>query len=230
MQKMLPELPSIQACGDSAFQITFSENLDPSANSKVYQLDHWLNQNRLIGFIESIPAYSSLLVLYEPELVSSAKMLTWINNQINSCSWVQEQPARLLEVPVVYGGEQGIDLEAVAKAHSLTLEEVVHLHSQVEYTVAMMGFSPGFVYLSGMDERLSTPRLPSPRTHVPPGSIGIAGDQTGIYSIQSPGGWQLIGRTPLSLFNPKTINPFLFSPGDRIRFKPVSLSESGFNV
>ena len=227
---MLPDPPLVLACGDSAFQITFSENIDPISNSKVYQLDRWLNLNPLDGFLETVPSYSSLLVLYEPTLTSPAKMEAWISRQVKTCSWNQELPTRLIEVPVVYGGKQGVDLEALAKTHSLTCEEVIHLHSQVEYKVAMMGFSPGFVYLSGMDEILITPRLSSPRMNVPSGSIGIAGDQTGIYSIQSPGGWQLIGRTPLSLFDPQNADPFMFSPGDRIRFKPVSLKESGFDA
>ncbi|MCJ7695707.1 MAG: 5-oxoprolinase subunit PxpB [Anaerolineaceae bacterium] len=227
---MLPDPPLIQVCGDSAYQITFSENIDPSSNLKVYQLDRWLNLNQLEGFVEAIPSYSSLLVLYEPAAVSPAKMVAWINERINTCSWDQELSTRLIEVPVVYGGIHGVDLEAVAKTHSLTSEDVIQRHSQVEYTVAMMGFSPGFVYLSGMDESLATPRLASPRMNVPPGSIGIAGNQTGIYSIQSPGGWQLIGQTPISLFDPQSANPFYFSPGDRIRFKPISLAESGFNA
>lgn len=227
---MSPDPPLVQACGDSAFQITFSENIDPISNSKVYQLDHWLNIDPLYGFLETVPAYSSLLVLYEPALMSPANMEVWISRQIKTCLWDQELPTRLIEVPVVYGGEQGLDLEALAKGHSLTCEEVIQRHIQAEYKVAMMGFSPGFVYLSGMDETLTTPRLSSPRMNVPSGSIGIAGDQTGIYSIQSPGGWQLIGRTALSLFNPQNDSPFLFSPGDRIRFKPISLKESGFDA
>ena len=227
---MLPDPQSIQVYGDSAYLITFSDFIDPSANIKVFQLDRWLNISPLKGFIESIPAYSSLLVLYEPLVVNPKKMVTWIKERIGTCSWEQELPSRLIEVPVVYGGKQGVDLDTVAKAHSLTSEEVIQMHSQVEYKVAMMGFSPGFVYLSGMDESLSTPRLSSPRTLVPPGSVGIASNQTGIYSVQSPGGWQLIGRTPLSLFNPLNANPFVFSPGDRIRFKPISLKESGFDA
>jgi len=114
----------------------------------------------------------------------------------------------------------------VAAAHQLSDEEAIQIHSQNEYTVAMMGFTPGFAYLSGMDPRLSTPRLSSPRTQVPAGSVGIAGVQTGIYSIESPGGWQLIGRTALTLFDPLNQEPFLFSPGDKVRFIPISPAEA----
>jgi KipI family sensor histidine kinase inhibitor len=146
--------------------------------------------------------------------------------KIATCPWESEQAQRLIEVTVVYGDENGEDLQTVARVNQLTPEEVITLHSQVVYTVAMMGFTPGFVYLSGMDARLATPRLASPRTKVQPGSVGIAGSQTGIYSIASPGGWQIIGRTPLVLFDPKREAPFLFSPGDHVRFVPVLPGES----
>ena len=130
--------------------------------------------------------------------------------------------ARVVRVPVCYGGAHGPDLEFVAAHAGLTTDEVVALHSAVAYLVYMLGFTPGFAYLGGMTERIAAPRLDSPRTRIPAGSVGIAGAQTGIYPIESPGGWRLIGRTPLRLFDPRSERPFLLAAGDRARFVPVS--------
>jgi len=221
-----PLLPEIQPYGDCAFLITLSKVMDPIANQRVYQLESWLGDEKLIGVIEFIPAYVSLMVVYDSLAVSADRVSTWLQEKIATCAWESSQAQRLVEVPVVYGGEDGVDLKTVANTHHLSPEEVINLHSQAEYTVAMMGFMPGFVYLSGMDERLVTPRLATPRMKVMPGSVGIAGSQTGIYSIASPGGWQIIGWTSLVLFDPKREAPFLFSPGDHVRFVPLLAGET----
>jgi inhibitor of KinA len=220
-----PCLPDIQPYGDYAFLITFSEAMNPLANQRVYQLESWLEEGKLGGVIESIPAYASLMVVYDALAVSADRVSTWLQEKIATCAWESSQAHRLIEVPVVYGGEDSVDLQTVANTNHLSPEEVINIHCQAEYTVAMMGFMPGFVYLRGMDERLATPRLASPRTRVQPGSVGIAGNQTGIYSIASPGGWQIIGRTSLVLFDPDREAPFLFSPGDHVRFVPVVAGE-----
>ncbi len=221
-----PFLPEVQAYGDCAFLITFSELMDSLANQRVYQLESWLEEGKLAGVVEFIPAFVSLMVIYDPLAVGVDRVYAWLQEKISTCLWESSQTHRMIEVPVVYGGIDGIDLETVAALNHLTPGEVIQIHSQAEYVVAMMGFTPGFVYLSGMNERLVTPRLASPRIQILPGSVGIAGKQTGIYSIASPGGWQIIGRTPLVLFDPKREMPFLFSPGDHVRFVPLMVGES----
>ncbi len=130
-----------------------------------------------------------------------------------------------MEIPVCYGNKFGPDMENVQKAHGLTMEQVILLHSTPEYLIYMIGFTPGFAFLGGLDEKLYTPRLATPRMHVPEGSVGIANNQTGMYPIASPGGWQLIGKTPLKLFAPDRANPFLYKAGDKIKFKPISQIE-----
>ena len=218
---MTPDQLEIMPYGDGAILVSLGTRIDPTLNARVYQLEAWLNKEKPGGVIEFIPAYCSLVVIYDPLVSGCHAVLDWLRLSVAICPWDLAQQPRLVEVPVVYGGVDGIDLQTVANINHLTPEEVINLHSRAEYTVAMMGFMPGFVYLSGMDERLATPRLASPRVRIKPGSVGIAGSQTGIYSIASPGGWQIIGRTPLVLFDPNREAPFLFSPGDRVRFVPA---------
>jgi inhibitor of KinA len=130
-----------------------------------------------------------------------------------------------VEIPVLYGGEYGPDLEYVASFHKISAEEVIQIHTESECLVYMIGFAPGFPFMGGMDERIATPRRESPRTAIVPGSVGIAGKQTGIYSLETPGGWQIIGRTPLELFRPDLNPPTLLKAGDRIKFFPISPEE-----
>jgi inhibitor of KinA len=137
----------------------------------------------------------------------------------------KESKQRFVEIPVCYGGEYGPDLEAVAEYHHLSTSEVVEIHSKEEYLVYMIGFAPGFPYLGGMSEEIATPRRHSPRLSIPEGSVGIAGMQTGVYPISTPGGWQLIGRTPLELFCPNENPPTLLQSGDIVKFVPISLEE-----
>jgi len=129
--------------------------------------------------------------------------------------------AKVVRIPVVYGGEYGPDLESLAKLHDMTPEQVIEIHSGKDYLIYMLGFTPGFPYLGGMDPKIATPRLKTPRTKIPAGSVGIAGEQTGFYPLDSPGGWQLIGRTPLALFDPEREAPFLLSAGEYVRFCPI---------
>ena len=162
-----------------------------------------------------------------------------VNNKVRSMAIVMEDkppegvieiiptypPPRPVEIPVCYGGELGPDIDTVAATNNLTVEEVIELHCEPEYLIYAVGFSPGFPFLGGLPERLYTPRLETPRTLVPGGSVGIANNQTGIYPVASPGGWQLIGRTPVKLFAPWRQNPFLYQAGDRLKFKPISTDE-----
>ncbi|GAB3818152.1 hypothetical protein GCM10028895_15070 [Pontibacter rugosus] len=139
---------------------------------------------------------------------------------------VKETPAvRVVELPVLYGGDYGPDLEEVAAHCKLTAEEIIHIHSAQEYLVHMIGFAPGFPYLGGMDKRIATPRKASPRPYIPAGSVGVAGEQTGVYPISTPGGWQLIGQTPLALFDASRKVPSLLQAGDKVKFVPISEEE-----
>jgi len=185
------------------------------------------------GLIETVPAYNSVTVYYNPvEVYFSTnnkvketpymivkKIILDLLNKSFSATTKRE---RIVKIPVVYGGKMGPDLEYVAHYHGLTIDEVIHIHSNTQYLVYMLGFAPGFPFMGGMDKQIATPRKDTPRLSIPPGSVGIAGSQTGIYPLETPGGWQIIGRTPLRLFLPEQSPPTLIQPGDRIQFTPIS--------
>jgi KipI family sensor histidine kinase inhibitor len=175
---------------------------------------------------ELIPAYRSVLVLYDPAVILFHELLEHLQMREAHLTTTDLPEPRVIEIPVQYGGESGPDLESVARHTHCSAAEVIALHSGREYLVYMLGFTPGFCYLGGMDERLETPRLAEPRTHIPAGSVGIAGKQTGVYPINSPGGWQIIGRTPLHLFDPHRDPPVLVQAGDMVRFVPMNEENS----
>jgi inhibitor of KinA len=196
------------------------------------QLQEAFSENNFTGFVEKVPAYSSLAVFYDPALVRE-------NNKTNELAFSvvknltekiidglpelsQPKNKREIIVPVYYNGE---DLETVAKINRLTIDEVIQIHTGNSYHVFMIGFQPGFAYMGKLDEKIATPRLASPRTKVPAGSVGIAGSQTGIYPFASPGGWQLIGQTPLKIFDIKKDDPCLFKPGDEVKFISINKTE-----
>ncbi|WP_456367587.1 5-oxoprolinase subunit PxpB [Thermococcus sp.] len=212
----------IKALGDSALLISFGERIDEEINEKVHALARAIEKAGFEWLVEVVPAYSSLAVIYDPALVDFES----VKRAIEGIEIVSERfEGKLVEVPVVYGGEYGPDLEFVAKYNGLSVDDVIEIHSRPIYRVYFLGFLPGFAYLGGMDERIATPRLEKPRLKVPAGSVGIAGKQTGIYPLESPGGWRLIGRTPLRLFDPSKEPPTLLQPGDRVKFVPIDESE-----
>jgi KipI family sensor histidine kinase inhibitor len=217
--------PRYSPVGESGLLLELSESLDPSVNARVLSLDAWLGESIPEGIQTWIPGYVSLLVLYDPLVTALSEVKSWLEDHILSCPAVETQPPRQVEIPVLYGGEEGPDLAYVAEYHDITSSDVIRKHTSQTYRVGMMGFTPGFAYLMGMDPGLATPRLATPRTHVPAGSVGIAGGQTGIYPLDSPGGWQLVGRTDCRLFDPHHEPHFLLSPGDEVRF--VAVNESG---
>jgi inhibitor of KinA len=182
-----------------------------------------MQANPLRGVREWVPAYSSILVIFDPLLVEIFDIQTWLKDCLENVSDNETRKAKKVVIPVHYGGENGPDLAYVASYNHLSPGEVVRRHTAPTYHVGMMGFTPGFAYLLGLDPSLATPRLMSPRTHVPAGSVGIAGGQTGIYPLESPGGWQLIGRTEISLFNPDQLPYFLLTPGDEVQFQAVNM-------
>jgi KipI family sensor histidine kinase inhibitor len=170
-----------------------------------------------------VPAYASVGVFFDLDVVAVEDVRAWLQRRIAQVPAASTQPhaGRVVDIPVRYGGTDGPDLEAAALELGLTAAQLVERHAGGEYTVAMIGFAPGFPYLLGLDPALALPRLASPRARVAAGSVGIGGAQTGIYPTESPGGWRLIGRTPLQLFDPMRSPPTLLSPGDRVRFVAV---------
>lgn len=177
------------------------------------------------GVVEIVPSYRSIIIFYDPLSTDPSRLREDLLSIERRLSEIEIPPPRVVEIPVCYGGEFGPDIDTVAGHHELTLEEVIRLHSEPLYPVYMLAFTPGYPFLGGLPEKLHTPRLETPRTFVPAGSVGIANAQTGIYSIDSPGGWQIIGRTPLRLFDPERPEPFLLKAGDLVKFRPVSTGE-----
>lgn len=219
--------------GDSAITIQFGNSINESLNQKVFQLFHHLKKSNLTGVRDFIPAYSSLSIIYDPVALrdlfkgydSVYEGMRHRLEEMLSQSFEQvETQSRIMRIPVCYGGEHGYDLDALATATNLKSAEVIAIHSNRTYKVFMMGFLPGFSYLSPIDERIKMPRKSQPQP-VPAGSVGIAGIQTGIYPVQSPGGWQIIGRTPLKMFDKDNDPAILLQPGDTIEFFPITADE-----
>jgi KipI family sensor histidine kinase inhibitor len=213
--------PRLLPVGDSALLIELGDEINPAINAQVQALALALDEYALPGLGEAVPAYRSLLWHYDPLLLSFDQVRELAEQALSQAQASAPPEPRLIEIPTCYGGQFGPDLEFVARHNGLKPKDVIHLHSSTLYPVYMLGFSPGFAYLGGLPPAIAAPRLSSPRTQVPAGSVGIAGAQTGIYPIATPGGWRLIGRTPLRLFDPQRRPPALLRPGDRVRFTPI---------
>lgn len=211
----------IKPLGDSALLIQLGEEIDITINQRVHALNALLSAASFNGILETVPAYCTLLVHYDPLILTFDEAARWARGQMDRVDDSTHRTPRRLEVPVRYGGASGADLEAVAASKGISQSDVVRLHSGRTYTVYMMGFTPGFPYMGTLDERLIMPRLETPRTSVKAGTVAIAGSQTGIYPLDSPGGWHAIGWTPLKLFDPASESPFLFAPGDEVKFIPI---------
>jgi KipI family sensor histidine kinase inhibitor len=205
--------------------VEYGNAICPEINRKVTAMAIAMDQERPTGVIEYVPTYRSIIIIYDPSSTNVSKLkeeILAIEKRLNA---IEISPPNIVEIPVCYGGELGPDIDFVAKSHDLTVEDVIRIHSEPEYQIYMIGFAPGFPFLGGLPQVLHTPRLETPRKVVPAGSVGIANAQTGVYSIETPGGWQLIGRTPVNLFDPKRSNPFLLKAGDKLKFEPISLEE-----
>ncbi len=212
--------------GDRALFLNFANRISPQINRKVHLLASFIEKEKGEGILEIVPTYRSLCIYYDPLRLTLKDLKTALDQIEHELERAKKTPpARVLEIPVVYGGEYGSDLGFVASSSGLSEEEVIQIHSGRDYLIYMCGFSPGFSYLGGLDERIATPRLKTPRVRVPAGSVGIAEEQTGIYPLESAGGWRLIGRTPLKLFDPYRDPPIPFVPGDYFRFIPISEEE-----
>ncbi len=210
--------PTFLPSGDAALLVTLGDRIDLEANRRAHALAAALVERPLLSIGEAVPGYTTLLVHYDPLALDYEQVLKWVQARLGEASAALLPEPRRIEVPVIYGGAHGPDLEFVAQHNHLSPEEVVRRHTARDYPVYLVGFTPGFPYLGGLDETIAAPRLPSPRQRVPAGSVGIAGQQTGIYSVDSPGGWRLIGWTPVKLFDPAREPPALLAPGDIVRF------------
>lgn len=211
--------------GDRGILVEYGQGIDPAVNTKVRAMARLLEQDMPSGVHEVIPTYRSLLILYDPLISGFDTLVNELVRLETTLDHITLPAPDVVEIPVCYGGEYGPDMDTVARIHELCLEEVIRIHCSTDYLIYMVGFTPGFPFLGGLDERLHTPRLTTPRMRVPRGSVGIANNQTGIYPVTSPGGWQIIGRTPLTLFAPDRPNPFLYKAGDAIRFRPITSGE-----
>jgi inhibitor of KinA len=211
--------------GDKMVLVEFAEEISPAVHSQVLSLASQLEFVPIGGVIEWIPSYRSLGVVYDPRQITYRELVARLQSLDISTPQVARPSLQRIEIPVCYGGAMGPDLSLVAEHHQLSPEEVVELHTTGDYRVYLLGFTPGFPYLGGMSARLATPRLAEPRLRVPAGSVAIGGNQTGIYPIESPGGWRLIGRTPLRLFDLERTPPFLLSAGDHVHFRAITPAE-----
>lgn len=218
---MLYEQPIFRIMGDRALLVELGDQISPSINEKVRELflklDHRLPQ----GVMELVPSYRSLMVVYDPMKTGLDRLREGILELHQATDRSQVPEPKTLEVPVVYGGEHGPDLEWVADFHKISPEEVIRLHIGTTYRVYMIGFTPGYPYLGELPEALATPRRETPRTAVPQGSVAIAQRQSGIYPVQSPGGWHILGWTPIKLFDANQWPPTPLEMGDRVRFFPI---------
>ncbi|MCR5175488.1 MAG: 5-oxoprolinase subunit PxpB [Anaerovibrio sp.] len=211
--------------GDKAVSVEFGQEISLHINHKVTALKTVLESEKITGIEELIPTYCSLLIIYDPLILDYDTLKDKLNLLLDKLDSVSLPEKRVIEIPVAYGGEYGPDLSEVAALHNMTPEEVIRLHAAPEYPIYMLGFVAGFPYLGGMNKAIATPRKKTPRLRIVSGSVGIAGEQTGIYSVESPGGWQIIGRTPLKLYDATREKPVLLEAGQYIRFKPISDDE-----
>lgn len=212
--------------GDKAIVVEFGDFIDEEINRKVINLMKSIEESSLIDSIyEMIPTYRSLMIIYNPLKITFNKLINSVKDIECNLKILDKSEKNIIKIPVLYGNDFGPDIETVAKHNGLSIEDVIRIHSEAEYLVYMLGFTPGFTYLGGMNNKLETPRLANPRVKIPEGSVGIAGKQTGVYPIESPGGWQLIGRTPIKLYNPKRENPILLKAGDYVKFVPIIKGE-----
>ena len=211
--------------GDRGLLVELGDGISRPINQKVHSLFVGLKGRRLKGIKELVPGYRSLMVVYDPLVSSLSSFKSQIMDIWGTVDEAQLPSPRIVEIPVVYGDEFGPDLEWVAHYLKMTPEEVIRLHTQPTYQVYMIGFMPGYPYMGEVVDSLVTPRRETPRTHVMQGSVGIAQKQTGIYPVTSPGGWQIIGRTPIRLFDPQKNPPSFLEMGYRVNFYPITAKE-----
>ena len=212
---------SFLQCGEGALTVHLGDGIDPAINRRVTALQGAIGSAGLRGITDLIPAYADLTVCYDCTVISAKALQRQLRRLLDSLSVAGQDRRRVFRLPVCYGGDYGPDLDFVCHHSGLSAQEVIALHSAPDYLIYMLGFLPGFAYLGGLDDRIKTPRLQNPRTKIHAGAVGIGGEQTGIYPLSSPGGWRLIGTTPVKPYDPERDEPILYSAGDYIRFVPI---------
>ena len=217
--------PQIKITGDTSVAVVFGNEISMDINTQIRAFDEALAEEQIDGVYETVPTYCSLTIHYAPEKIRYDALEEQLEKLLSVAHKAQKMNTVVIEIPVLYGGEYGPDLETVAAHNGMTPEEVIKIHSNAEYLIYMLGFTPGFSYMGGMDDSIATPRLKTPRVLIPAGSVGIAGKQTGIYPIDSPGGWQLIGRTPVKLYDAHRDTPILLDAGVHVKFIPIDEEE-----
>jgi len=215
----------ILPCGSRALTVELSDRISEEINAAIITLADDLAVRPIPGVEETVPTYRSLMVLYDPAIVRGKALGAALLERLGGLK-ADAAGHRRFRVPVVYGGVVGEDLDALAATKEMAPDELIALHSSAEYRVYMIGFAPGFAYLGGLPERLHTPRLPVPRQRIEAGAVGIGGKQASISSVAGPSGWRFIGQTPVRLFDPVRLRPFLLAAGDRVQFRPVSAEEA----
>jgi KipI family sensor histidine kinase inhibitor len=211
--------------GDSSLLVEFGKEISPDINQKITATVQIMKEQHIEGVVDLIPAFCSLLINYDPRVISFGEISERVQGILKLDARAGAQRKRVYEIPVCYGGSYGPDLASIAQHAGLSEEEVIQIHSSRDYLIYMLGFLPGFCYLGGLDERIHTPRLANPRIKISAGSVGIGGSQTGIYPLDSPGGWQLMGMTPVKTYDPERETPILVEAGDYIRFVPIDEGE-----
>jgi inhibitor of KinA len=207
--------------GDSALIIKTGNDISETSNLIVRKLLLRLGKENIRGVLDFIPSYNELMICFDPAVIMSDELVSYAESLSGNIDEVVLPEPSVVRIPVLYGGNSGPDIHEVAEINKLSEEEVISIHCSPLYLVYMLGFTPGFCYLGGMDDRIATPRKTTPRLRIEAGSVGIADRQTGIYPIDSPGGWQLIGKTPVKLFDADRSPEFLLNPGDYIKFYQV---------
>lgn len=211
--------------GDNALVVEFGKIIDEKVNNTVHSLSAWIEAANIEGIIELLPTFRSLMIYYDHNKISYGQLVNIIQTFDSDKLLEGQETKRILKVPCCYGLHFGADLNDMQKITGLTKDEIIAIHSGVDYKIYMLGFLPGFVYLGGLDKRIEAPRLETPRLKIKPGSVGIGGNQTGVYPMASPGGWRLIGGTPLDFYDPLRSEPILCKAGEYIRFVPVTVDD-----
>ena len=222
---MLYREPFFRIMGDRSLLVELGDEITPGINQRVKDLFQSLQHHHLEGVVDVVPCYRSVMIIYDPLKLELNSLKAWITKLQHAEKSAAIKHHRTLKVPVVYGGDHGPDLEWVARYHNITPQEVIQLHTSRTYRVYMIGFTPGHPYLGELPDELATPRKETPRPVVPRGSVGIAQKQVVIYPVQSPGGFQIIGQTPLILFDPDKTPPAFFELGDQVKFYPATEKE-----
>lgn len=221
----MADYPRILPTGDRALTVEFGNEIDELINARLMGFIKVLGEARIKGVEEFVPSFRAVLIHYNPSILSYAQMVKHVESALAKPFQIESRKKRIVQIPVCYDSEYGPDINFVAEHAGISVEEVIRIHSSKPYLIYMLGFQPGFPYLGGLDEKIHTPRLENPRLKLEAGSVGIGGKQTGLYPMESPGGWQIIGLTPVRCYNPEKADPIPYRAGDYIQFIPISREE-----